>query len=298
MNTILSKEALKLAKELLGGDGQPPARSIPETRAGDELFSYFLFKKRHGRPPGPDMLFNDFLYRMKVSDEALNPARTFISDKEFCKLYVSATVGDQHNVPTIAVLREPEQVDSFPFPQDCVVKPTHASGQIAFRTAGSLIDKGLIKSWFQLNFYRITREINYRYLTPKVIVEPLIFSGAPLNDFKLFCFNGKVEIIQVDSDRHTGIKRCIFDRNWNPQPWSMKYPKSTEAAARPKNLREMLSIAEKLARNFQFIRVDLYSDDQQCLVGELTNFPGNASNGFIPASSEAEASRRIFGDWG
>jgi hypothetical protein len=63
---------------------------------------------------------------------------------------------------------------------------------------------------------------------------------------------------------------------------------------KPDNLGEMLSVAESLSKCFGFIRVDLYSDGSQCLVGEVTNCHEGAAGRFIPAISEMEASKIIF----
>jgi hypothetical protein len=58
----------------------------------------------------------------------------------------------------------------------------------------------------------------------------------------------------------------------------------------------MIQVAERLAKYFQFIRIDLYSDGNQCLVGEITNCHGNANRVFYPAEGEIVASKLIFSE--
>ena len=59
---------------------------------------------------------------------------------------------------------------------------------------------------------------------------------------------------------------------------------------------KMISITEKICSNFDFIRVDIFTDGTKCFVGEITNIHANASNKFIPLSGSGEktASETIF----
>ena len=269
--------------------------TIPETRFGDKIFSYLLFVTKHKRLPSNETLFNDVLYRIKTTDEILDPLRVFVSDKEFVKLYVKAVVGDQYNVPTIDVIRNVEVVDDYEFPSNCCIKPTQASSRVILRRNGEQIDRQVIKDWFNMNFYRLGREANYKTLIPKVIIEPLIFNNANVNDCKFFCLNGIVKLIQVDVDRYIDHKRMLFDVDWNPMDFSIDYPKANTILQKPNNFNEMLDIARRLSAGFGFVRIDQYSDGTNCLVGEITNCPNNASASFIPKYSEKIASDIIFG---
>ncbi len=268
---------------------------LPETRLGDQMYAFILFVRRHHRTPKDRMVFNDFLYKMKTTDEILDPLRVFVSDKEFLKVYVKAIVGDQYNVPTLDMIRTREEVRQRSFPPACCIKPTHVSGQAIIRTAGEAVDTGKIESWFDLNHYRIGREVNYKLLKPKVIVEPLIFDKENVEDFKIFCWQGVPKLIQVDVDRYIDHRRHLFDVRWNQQDYSIGEPRSNRNIPKPDNLAEMLALAGKLSAGFDFVRIDLYSDSRSCLVGEITNCHGNARHRFIPPSAELTASKTIFG---
>jgi TupA-like ATPgrasp len=270
-------------------------RHLPYNRFGDTLYHRLLFFKKHRRWPGNQLLWNDVWYRIKTGKEILDPLRVFVSDKEHVKQYVRDTVGEQHNVPTLAVLRSPAEVDAYQFPARCCIKPTQASAQVVLRLAGEPIDYLRIKSWFDINYYYAGREINYRQLQPKVIVEPLIFDNPNVDDFKVFCWKGVPKFVQQDFDRHTNHTRKIFDTDWNEQDFSIIYPRATAAAPRPKTLAKMLELARALSAPFSFIRVDLYSDNEQVLVGEITNCSANAGGFFLPRSAEKKASQLMFG---
>jgi hypothetical protein len=270
-------------------------RSLPENRFGDRLFALIQFFRFHRRWPRDAMMYNDVLYRLKTSDEVLEPLRVFVSDKEYMKLYVKAVVGERYAVPTLGVIRRADDVDTFDFPAQCCIKATHTSGCVVLRKNGEPVDRARIKDWFRLNYYRLNREANYRSLKPKVIVEPLLFGSSNVQDYKVFCVDGQPKLIQVDVDRYIEHQRKYFDANWHEQDFSIKYPRTARTISKPANFDEMMEIAAKLSAAFWFVRIDLYSNDKEVYVGEITHCADNADGRFIPASAEQRVSALLFG---
>jgi hypothetical protein len=270
-------------------------RFIPENRTGNKLVSFLNFLRVHRRFPTHKLLFNDVLYRIKTTDEIIDPLRVFVSDKEFVKLYVKAVAGDQFNVPTLKILHTIEEVQDYQFPSDCCIKPTHLSGKVILRRQKSPIDFEEIDNWFKRTYSDTTREANYKSLKHKVIVEPLVFDNDNLCDYKIFCHNGNPKLIQVDFDRYINHSRKFYGPDWNEMPFSLLYPLSSHQLEKPKNLDKMLTLATTLSSHFNFVRIDLYSNGEECLVGEITNCPENATGFFIPKSGEILASNMIFG---
>jgi hypothetical protein len=270
---------------------------LPSWSLIDATVHFASFLRQHRRLPRREsQLVNDVIYRMKASGELQDPLRVFVTDKELLKVYVRDTLGDTFNVPTTRILRHAAEVSDDKFPDACVIKPTHASGEVIIRRNGEPLDLMRIRRWFQLNYYRQSREPNYRYLQPKVIVEPIIFGAEDLVDYKVFCFNGEPKLIQVDSNRHIRHSRRFFDLDWQPLHFGLVYERGTVDVARPANLQTMLDVASRLSRGFSLIRVDMYSNGEQVLVGELTNCPSGANGIFYPADGEQVASRMILGE--
>lgn len=289
---------MSLAHRLLKSAHKAALQLVPKNRTGDYLCSLAHFVTKHRRlPRRRNGSMNDALFWIRTSGELLNERRVMVSDKEHVKDYIASAVGHQYNVPTIAVLRSIEAARAATYPSRCVIKPTHLSGKVLFRRNGEAIDFGILESWFSMNHYSTAREANYRFLQPKVIVEPILFDSDSLEDFKIFCVNGAPRFIQVDSDRYTAHKRNYYSVDWQLLPFSIMYP-SGMGIAMPNNLREMLSVAERASRPFSFLRVDLYTDGQRIYVGELTNCPDAAIGNFIPASGEAIAAKLLFGEAG
>ena len=216
-------------------------------------------------------MFNDQIYKLRASGELENPLRVFVTDKEFVKLFVKAMAGDEYNVPTIAVLRNPSGVRSFVFPDRCCIKATHGCRQTIIRTHGEAIDIDKIVSWFGYNHYYRNRERNYLRLTPKIIVEQLAFDADNVEPYKIFCFDGEPKFIRLNI--RTNRTGKLYDRDWKDTGCSIGYPTSTRDVPRPANLDHMLELARILSRPFSFMRVDLYSNGESILVGELTNLP-------------------------
>lgn len=286
-------------------------RCIPNGRPFDNFVALITFLRLHKRLPGNKLLFNDVLYKIKTTSEINDPLRVFVSDKEYVKLYVKAVAGDQFNVPTLKVLHTIEEAKNYHFPADCCIKPTHMSGKVILRKQNSPIDFEEIEKWLGMTYYnRTARETNYKTLKPKVIVEPLVFNNSNPTDYKIFCYQGKPKLIQLDLDRYIEHTEKFFDPEWNEMPFSIHYPRSRNTIERPQNLDKMLEVAGLLSSHFNFVRVDLYSNGQECMVGEITNCPGGATgfvtnlytNGaeYLPkemTSPEAEfiASKMIFG---
>lgn len=269
--------------------------ALPEQRWADRLISFLAFVERHKRLPRDQMLFNDVLYQLKTSRQILDPLRVFVSDKEFVKMYVAATVGYRHCVPTLAVLRSRADVDQYHPPGPCCIKPTHMSGKVVFVGASGNFDRGAVSSWLQESLYKVTREANYRTLTPKIIVEPLVFGRDDPEDYKFYCYRGSPRLIAVDSGRHGNHYRNMYDNEWRPQRYSLQHQRGVQEVLRPKNLDVLLGLASKISSPFEFIRVDMYTNGHDALVGELTNVSGSACSAFVPADGEQEASRIMFG---
>ena len=187
-------EQKPLWRRLLAGASR---RFLPHSDWGDRMYAHQHSRNAHGRPPAPNtypVRFNDYLFKMKTDGTLLEPMRQFISDKEYVKTYIGGTVGWEHTVKTLAVLRHPDEVDSLKlehFP--CVLKPTHTSGNVIFITDLEVpLERDLLRSWFTIDYYKQTREQNYRFLRPKIIVEEFFSEDGvtPPKDFKVFCFGG------------------------------------------------------------------------------------------------------------
>jgi hypothetical protein len=86
----------------------------------------------------------------------------------------------------------------------------------------------------------------------------------------------------------------LYDRDWNKLPFEHYHPNYDGDIERPKNLDEMIRIAEKLANyvNNPFIRIDLYDINDKIYFGEYTFYPGGGFEEFRPIEWDS-----ILGSW-
>ena len=145
-----------------------------------------------------------------------------------------------------------------------------------------------MKRWLNTDYYRISREPNYRYLERKVIVEEFFGEKGMTvpRDFKIHCFYGVPRLIQVDSGRFTCHTRNFYDAGWRRLDIEWAYPRGADIDTKPKCLDLMLRLASRLAGPLCYVRVDMYTDDVAVKVGEMTSCPGGARSRIRPRAAE------------
>ncbi len=275
---------------------------MPRNAWGDREFCRRRFRRKQGRRPNPHEpeRLTDHLYRLKTNGSLTDPLCQFVTDKEFAKLYIENAVGRDYLLETYRVLRNEEDLAAFvPDHVPCVVKPTHLSGPSLFHTdPDEVIDRDVLRTWLNKGHYRGTREANYRYLQPKIIVEEFFSEdGACIpKDYKIFCFHGAPKLIQVDNGRFERHTRNFYDMQWNRLPMTYLYPAGPEDEE-PPLLETMLKVASQLASVFAFVRVDLYAIRTRICVGELTFCPEGANAPLRPPAADIELAKLFDSDY-
>ena len=100
-------------------------RILPKTLWVDRLITLIEFLKCHRRFPekGP-RCYSDHLFAPRTDGTLYDPLRQLVTEKEFTKLYVAATVGTEYNVRTFQILRTKDDVESLVLDRfPCVLKP-------------------------------------------------------------------------------------------------------------------------------------------------------------------------------
>lgn len=219
-----------------------------------------------------------------------NPLMTTAADKYEVRNYVkSKGLGSILN-QLYAVYSNVEDIEIDSLPAKFVMKTTNGSGTnlICTNKSDLSIDKlkKHFKQWLSRDIFASGREWSYKNIKPRIIVEELLeskdnkFHG--INDYKFLCFNGKAKYIVLDVDRHIEHKRNIYDIDWNLIDVTTDHPNIKEKVEKPESLDEMINIANKLAEDFPFVRVDLYWVNQKVYFGELTFYPWTGYVQFSP----------------
>ena len=261
-------------------------------------------------------------FTQKVRYKMLRDRRPLVvtfADKAAVRRYVAAAVGEEHLPRLHLVVDDPEELARADLPDEYVVKPTHGSGAAVVVTAAApagatlpapdrawsyarlraeAVDRAalvtLARAWVShLYGDGPNREWAYGRVPPRVLVEELLAGPdreVP-DDHKLFVFHGPCRYVQVDRGRFTDRTQDFFDRDWTHLPLSGGPPWSDPEVARPARLAEMIAIAERLGRDTDFVRVDLYVLPDRVVVGELTSSPAAGDSPFHPAAYDREFGR-------
>ena len=127
----------------------------------------------------------------------------------------------------------------------------------------------------KINYAKSHCEYHYKYIKPKVYAEEYLEQEGyvrPL-DYKLYCFDGKVEVILVCTDRESSTKFNYYDKEWNKLDIVKEKYKSDKIIDKPNNLNELISIAENLSKPFKFARMDFYYINDKIYFSEITLSP-------------------------
>jgi hypothetical protein len=247
------------------------------------------------------------------------PLLVTFADKVAVRDYVAERVGARYLPRVLGVFDDPAGLGSLDLPERYVVKPTHGSGACIVVSPAAPDEARLpapgtywgyshvrpdsvsreelvatARFWStQLYGQGPNREWAYGGVPRRVLVEEMLVDagGGIPDDLKLFVFNGRCSFIQVDGGRFGARTQDFFDTHWRHLPMSGGPPFARPEPPRPAQLTEMIAIAETLARDTDFVRVDLYHLPGRVVFGELTSYPAGGDSPFHPESFDAEFGR-------
>ena len=230
--------------------------------------------------------FNEKLQWLKLYDRKLE--YTKMVDKYEAKEYVSNIIGDEYIIPTLGIYNKFEDIDFEKLPNQFVIKPTHTSGNVYICKNKNEIDYKVLKKhingWLKRQYYYLHREWPYKNVKPRIIIEKYMQekNGEELKDYKFFCFNGKPKMVLVCSDRFNNLNKTFFDENWKIFDFTEGNHDKNENIEKPVNFETMKGLAEKLAQNLSFVRIDFYDINGKIYFGEITFYPSAGYEKFNP----------------
>lgn len=179
-----------------------------------------------------------------------------------------------------------EEIEWDKLPNQFVLKTNNGSGTVLVVGDKSKLD--IPKTIFQFNqmLHQVdsvpTTEFHYQGIKPCIIAEELLVADederkwtTSIVDYKIWCFNGKVDSIWTCTNRdNEGTDVALFDREWNYRPeasiFNNHYREQKHLTPKPVCLDEMIRVAEILSKPFPVVRVDLYAIKGKVYFGELT----------------------------
>lgn len=254
----------------------------------DSIYIRYEYFKLHRRFYSDKKIetFSDRIFSWKL-DNKLASFSTFV-DKYKVRDFVSDKVGDNYLPKLIKTISAPEDFELTDMPNKFVMKLNNGCGynfvvkdKNALNTASI---RKMIRKWLDSDFYALSKEKQYKNVKQLIIIEEFIESSGILKDYKFYCIDGKIEFIQVISERSNGSQRHnYYSKEWKPLEISRKeYPKG-DLEAKPVLLEQAVKVVEVLSSSFSFVRVDLYIQEK-IFFGELTFTPGNGYIKYYPDS--------------
>lgn len=265
----------------------------------DEIYLKLQYRLKVGKRLN---LSNPITYNEKIQWLKLYDRKSkykYLVDKYKVRTHVEKVIGEEYLIPLIGVYDSYEEIDFSVLPKEFVLKPNHTSGDIYICKDKSNINHRKlltqVNKWMQKDYYIFNREWPYKNIKPKIICEKLMVdeSGSDLKDYKFFCFNGDVKLIQVDFDRFQDHKRNFYNVNWELQHMEFGYPSSSKINIRkPEKIDKMIELAKTLSKGFPHLRIDFYSINHEVYFGEITFYPEAGFKSFYPLENDT-----TVGNW-
>lgn len=231
--------------------------------------------------------FNECIHEYML--RCRDPLLKVVADKFTVRRYIEEQGGNEFLVPCVGVWDHPSQIPLTSLPRPVVLKATVGSGMNVFLRRDEAIDESGLRhtmdTWFRSDFSKWNREWCYAGLPQRVIAEEMLSTaeGKVPSDIKFYVVGGAVRFIQVDRDRFGSHTRNLYSSDWDLLPVRLT-KRNHERDPAPLRLRDMVAVAERLARPFEFLRVDYYAIGDRLYIGELTNYSGSGFETFIPSS--------------
>lgn len=248
----------------------------------DETYIKTIYFLRNGKRLN---LKNPVTYFEKINWLKLHdrrPIYTTMTDKYAVKKYVSDIIGEEYIIPAIGVWDSADEIDFSILPEQFVMKCTHDSGSTVICKDKKNFDinenKKFLSACQKRNYYKLSREWPYKNIQPRIICEPYL-EGIINNNYKFFCFDGKVKFLYVAPYRETTSDYFDADFNHIDGICNVFHHQAEKMPEKPKTFDQMKELAEKLSKGYPEMRIDFYDDNGKIYFGEITFFQ---EGGFAP----------------
>lgn len=226
--------------------------------------------------------FNGKIQWLKIHDNI--PIKTVLSDKYAVRKWIRRKIGDEYLISLVGSWEKVEDINFESLPNCFVFKSNTGSGRNYIVKDKNKCNwneiKKILSKWQKYSFGWDGLELQYVNIPRKILAEEYIEqTDGNLYDYKIHCFNGEPQLIQVIGDRnlemHTG-KEAFYNIDWERNDMMYHtYDQYEKEIPEPGNLDKMLNVARILSKDFKYVRVDLYDINGDIKFGEMTFTPAN-----------------------
>lgn len=221
-----------------------------------------------------------------------NETTDMISDKFLFKNYIKEMLGDGYTIPLLGKWDNAEDIDFDVLPDKFVLKSNCGGdgNQVYIVKDKTQINKSkiirMLREWIMpwgIPYYYAYTPI-FKNIKPCIIAEEYMpIRENEALEYKMFCFNGKLGFCLVEVDYFGGNPhRAYYDKDFNELDYKIGGIPVKHLDHKPETYDKMVEIAEFLAKDFPFVRVDFYDVAGRIYVGEMTFTSGGGFSNFEP----------------
>jgi hypothetical protein len=233
-------------------------------------------------------LYQDMRYAIRLADKVA--VRDFVAER----------IGPRYLNEVLLIVDRVDDIDFDGLPNQFVVKASHGSGWTLPISDWRGFERGqltkVMNMWLTARYGRRSMELWYQGIPARLIVERFISEGNTKDipiDYKFFCFDGSVQMVQIDTGKPISHNLTFTDRSFRPYNVTLGSHPFGGPQQAPPDFEQMVAAAETLAKGFDFVRVDMYNPAPgRVLVGELTFAPNAGWKPFHPRAFDVELGER------
>lgn len=210
--------------------------------------------------------------------------KVICADKLKVKEYAANTLGIDICPKTLAIYNDANEININELPDKFMIKINNGCCKNRFVLDKNDFDLSkdvkTFNKWLDVIPGLESLEFQYSLIVPKLFAEEILISNKDesLIDYRLWCFNNKVQLISVNNGRGWGAT-SYFDKDFNyvnvvNSANHHSFQEKENIFNKPENFDKMKEYAEKLSTPFKFVRVDMYNINGKIYLGEMSFSPG------------------------
>lgn len=243
--------------------------------------------------------YTEKLQYLRLFTYPKNPLVSKCAGRAGVREYLKEKGLEKYLIPIYGIFDKFDDIDFDKLPDQFVMKCTHACAfnQIVLDKNNLDIKASRKKfnKWLKTNYGNKTVEKHYSSIKPQIIIEKYLGNADNLpTEYKIHVFNGLAKYMYVVTGRGIDIRYNNYYVDWTPFDGAQfnGWKKRDEKLPIPSNWDEMVKLTEELAKDFPFVRVDLYNINGKIYFSEMTFTPAKGTLIFDDDKADFE-----IGEW-
>ena len=243
--------------------------------------------------------YTEKLQYLRLFTYPKNPLVSKCAGRAGVREYLKEKGLEKYLIPIYGIFDKFDDIDFDKLPDQFVMKCTHACAfnQIVLdkKNLDIKASRKKFNKWLKTNYGNKTVEKHYSRIKPQIIIEKYLGNADNLpTEYKIHVFNGLAKYMYVVTGRGIDIRYNNYYVDWTPFDGAQfnGWKKRDEKLPIPSNWDEMVKLSEELAKDFPFVRVDLYNINGQIYFSEMTFTPAKGTLIFDDDKADFE-----IGEW-